>query len=193
MNNYGIVLIDEVDLHLHPTWQLAVVPTLAETLPNVQFILTSHSPIVAGTLQRENIFRLVRDGERSAERESAVRVVPLTAEIHGLNADQILLTEAFGMESTRSPEFLAKLEAQATQANAGDRDAALRYARMVADGAAGEQNDEQLSVEPTWLKTSSSKLRQILGQTSKGRTQKRAVPAKKRPRTKSASKRASKK
>lgn len=43
----GIVLIDEIDLHLHPKWQQNVVSKLRETFPNVQFFITTHSPIVA--------------------------------------------------------------------------------------------------------------------------------------------------
>ena len=41
-----IVLIDEVDLHLHPRWQMRVVQDLLRTFPNTQFILTTHSPVV---------------------------------------------------------------------------------------------------------------------------------------------------
>lgn len=43
----GIILIDEVDLHLHPQWQLSVITKLTKTFPNCQFIFTTHSPIVA--------------------------------------------------------------------------------------------------------------------------------------------------
>lgn len=43
----GIVLIDEIDLHLHPKWQQTVVSRLVETFPNCQFFITTHSPIVA--------------------------------------------------------------------------------------------------------------------------------------------------
>ena len=42
----AIVLIDEIDLHLHPRWQMTVVETVAKTLPRMQFIFTSHSPLV---------------------------------------------------------------------------------------------------------------------------------------------------
>lgn len=42
----GIVLIDEVELHLHPAWQATVLPLLIETFPNVQFIVSTHSPLI---------------------------------------------------------------------------------------------------------------------------------------------------
>jgi hypothetical protein len=50
----GIVLVDEVDAHLHPTWQQKIVTLLRERFPRVQFILTAHNPIVvAGCLEDE--------------------------------------------------------------------------------------------------------------------------------------------
>lgn len=51
----GIVLVDEIDLHLHPKWQREIVPALRRTFPRVQFILTTHSPQVISTVEAENI------------------------------------------------------------------------------------------------------------------------------------------
>lgn len=49
----GIVLIDEVELHLHPAWQRAVLPALFATFPNIQFIATTHSPQVLASVPSE--------------------------------------------------------------------------------------------------------------------------------------------
>jgi predicted ATP-binding protein involved in virulence len=46
LEGLGIVLIDEIDLHLHPNWQRTIVANLEKTFPNCQFVLTTHSPIV---------------------------------------------------------------------------------------------------------------------------------------------------
>ncbi|WP_455923655.1 AAA family ATPase [Pseudomonas putida] len=46
LHGEGIVLIDEIDMHLHPTWQREIIRNLTTTFPNCQFILTSHSPLV---------------------------------------------------------------------------------------------------------------------------------------------------
>lgn len=46
LEGFGIILIDEVDLHLHPNWQRSIVSNLNKTFPNCQFVLTTHSPIV---------------------------------------------------------------------------------------------------------------------------------------------------
>lgn len=57
----GIVLIDEIDLHLHPAWQRNIVPALCTTFPNVQFIVSTHSAQVLSRIPRENVFILEDD------------------------------------------------------------------------------------------------------------------------------------
>jgi predicted ATP-binding protein involved in virulence len=47
----GVVLIDEIELHLHPKWQRAIIPNLKKTFPNCQFIITTHSPQVISDLE----------------------------------------------------------------------------------------------------------------------------------------------
>lgn len=54
----GIVLIDEVDMHLHPRWQQTVVADLSKAFPNIQFIVTTHSPQVLTTVLPESICQL---------------------------------------------------------------------------------------------------------------------------------------
>jgi predicted ATP-binding protein involved in virulence len=57
----GVVLIDEVELHMHPQWQRKILPYLMRTFPNIQFIVTTHSPQVLGELDENvNIFPLIR-------------------------------------------------------------------------------------------------------------------------------------
>ena len=58
----GIVLIDEIDLHLHPQWQQEVLTALMATFPNIQFIVTTHSPQVLSKINRENVF-ILEDGK----------------------------------------------------------------------------------------------------------------------------------
>ncbi|MEL6942049.1 MAG: AAA family ATPase, partial [Bacteroidota bacterium] len=54
----GIVLIDEIDLHLHPRWQRRIIPALRKTFPNIQFIVTTHSPQVLSTTTENSILVL---------------------------------------------------------------------------------------------------------------------------------------
>lgn len=62
----GIILIDEIELHLHPKWQQTVVTNLTETFPNCQFFITTHSPLVASDVKGK-VFG-IRDGEIFEER-----------------------------------------------------------------------------------------------------------------------------
>lgn len=59
----GIVLIDEIDLYLHPTWQVTFIRALRATFPKLQFIATTHSPILLTGLRREEVVILERDAE----------------------------------------------------------------------------------------------------------------------------------
>lgn len=80
----GVVLIDEIELHLHPKWQRMVIPALLRTFPNCQFIITTHSPQVLGEVKDGKIYRL-------ANTESGV-----TAEIvrtYGRDSNRILEDE----------------------------------------------------------------------------------------------------
>ena len=63
LQSEAIVLIDEVDLHLHPSWQQRALPDLMRTFPNAQFIVSTHSPQVLTTVKAEHIVELYRAGD----------------------------------------------------------------------------------------------------------------------------------
>jgi len=67
----GVVLIDEIDLHLHPGWQRSVVAKLEKTFPNCQLVLTTHSPQLVGELLAESVM-LMRNGELLGHAERAL-------------------------------------------------------------------------------------------------------------------------
>lgn len=67
----GVVLIDEIDLHLHPKWQRTVVASLERTFPHCQFIITTHSPQVVGELRPESVM-LLRDGQLQGHAERSL-------------------------------------------------------------------------------------------------------------------------
>ena len=117
----GLVLVDEIDLHLHPEWQRTVVPTLARALPKLQFVLTSHSPLVTASLRKENVF--VTD---TAEDGTAL-VEQLDENVHGRSMQQLLLSSYFGLTSTRPEAFQDEARKLYRRAAAGDPDAALEY------------------------------------------------------------------
>ena len=82
----GIVLIDEIELHLHPGWQRNVLPALMATFPNIQFIVTTHSPQVLGAIDKESILIL-----------EDFKVVENTPHTKGRDSNSILF-ELFGVE-----------------------------------------------------------------------------------------------
>ena len=134
----GIVLVDEVDLLLHPSWQRIVVPAVSDLLPNLQFVFTSHSPLVAGTLHAENIF-LVRESEQAGASE----VVQLHSGLHGLGVDQILRSSYFELKSPRSPDAERELDRLGTAAAGGDLDAAARYLEILERGLEDDGEDSR--------------------------------------------------
>ena len=123
----GVVLVDEIDLHLHPEWQRVVLPTLSRALPNVQFVVTTHSPLVVGSLEAANLFVL-------AEEEGATVIRKLPERVHGRSAEQILLSPYFGLESTRAPDVAQSLQALSRAAVSGDAEASLEYLRLLSGG-----------------------------------------------------------
>lgn len=103
----GIVLIDEIELHLHPAWQRRVVPALERAFPHCQFILTSHSPAVLGHVEPEAVCLL----ERTPEKVEAHRLTT-----KGQDVSRILQT-IFGVSARPEPfeerlsELFARIEA----------------------------------------------------------------------------------
>jgi predicted ATP-binding protein involved in virulence len=59
----AVVLVDEIDLHLHPKWQRTIMSFLTERFPNVQFIVTAHSPLVVQSARNANLVLLRREGD----------------------------------------------------------------------------------------------------------------------------------
>lgn len=99
----GLVLIDEIDVHLHPKWQRQVVNDLTKTFPSIQFVCTSHSPLVIGEVEAS----CIRSLERDEETGKVISTIPL--ESYGLDANRIL-EEQMGA-SERNQEVADELHA----------------------------------------------------------------------------------
>ncbi|PIT36401.1 hypothetical protein BHC43_09795 [Snodgrassella alvi] len=63
LNGQGIVLIDEIELHLHPKWQQDILINLTKTFPNIQFVVTTHSPQVLSTVYKRQIRQILETDE----------------------------------------------------------------------------------------------------------------------------------
>lgn len=98
----GILLIDEIELHLHPCWQQTVIPSLRAAFPNTQLIIATHSPEVLTTARREQIHLLASD--------HAIETLPADVGTYGAENSRVL-QEVFGAH-TRPPtvETVAELQ-----------------------------------------------------------------------------------
>ena len=99
----GVALIDELDIHLHPIWQRHIAGWLREKFPKLQFIVATHSPLVAAGAG-EDALTLKFDME---DGKSLVKQIPGLA---SKNVDQILQSEAFALVSPFSPQMQAKID-----------------------------------------------------------------------------------
>lgn len=130
----GIVLIDEIEQHLHPKWQKTIIRSLREEFPKVQFIATTHSPLVASTIgsfERDHpAERLVHLSLQKAN--EAVKYI-FEDTLKGYDIDQVLGSKAFDFQS-KEDEDVAKLFRVASElaSKGADRDATEneQYARI---------------------------------------------------------------
>lgn len=84
----GVVLIDELDLHLHPKWQRRVINDLLATFPRVQFVGTSHSPFVIQSLPMGDGMRLINLDNPAADDVTNRSVEDITEEVQGVELPQ---------------------------------------------------------------------------------------------------------
>ncbi len=97
----GLVLIDEVDLHLHPTWQQRVITSLQEAFPKIQFIVATHSPQVLTTVKKECIRIISWENEAPA-------AIPPTHETYAQES-RTTLEDVLGAQSRPPLDINSKL------------------------------------------------------------------------------------
>ncbi|MCC6612753.1 MAG: AAA family ATPase [Anaerolineae bacterium] len=103
----GVVLIDEVDAHLHPTWQREIGFRLCEHFPNIQFIIATHSPLVCQAAIKGSIWKLPRPGSEQVFHR--VEEPELSRLLYG-NVLDALGTGLFGSDVARSEPAKEKLQ-----------------------------------------------------------------------------------
>jgi predicted ATP-binding protein involved in virulence len=124
----GVVLIDEIDAHLHPDWQREIGFWLKQHFPRVQFVVTTHSPLVCPAADGGRIYHLPQPGGGEPFRLSDDDY----QEVIAGKPDEILLTPAFGMNHTRSPKAV----------KARERHALLVSKRLSSKGLTPDEADE---------------------------------------------------
>ena len=90
----AVVLIDEIDLHLHPRWQLSIMSDLTSLFPATQFIATSHSPLIVQVAEQANLILLRRQ-------EHNIEIINNPAFSRQYRVDQILTSLLFSIPNTR--------------------------------------------------------------------------------------------
>jgi AAA domain, putative AbiEii toxin, Type IV TA system/AAA domain len=95
----AIVLIDEIDAHLHPEWQRKIVELTKKCFPKIQIIASSHSSLLAGALRAQELCVLQRDPETNR-----VGAVAGKIDTFGQRSDDILTSAIFGLHTDRNPE-----------------------------------------------------------------------------------------
>jgi predicted ATPase len=101
----GIVVVDEIDAHLHPRWKMQIVSRLRQTFPRLQFVVTSHDPLCLRGLHAGEVVVMKRDHRGSPFAIQDDLPAPDT-----LRVDQILTSEFFGLNSTVEPEVDKKFD-----------------------------------------------------------------------------------
>jgi predicted ATP-binding protein involved in virulence len=101
----GIVLIDEIDLHLHPSWQRHIVEDLHRTFPEIQFIATTHSPFIVQSLRKGKLLNL--DPQESSEYYDQ-SIEDITENVMGVELPQ--KSERFLKMKAAAKEYYAVLE-----------------------------------------------------------------------------------
>ena len=100
----AVVIIDEIETHLHPRWKMRIVGLLREAFPKIQFVMTTHDPLCLRGMYQGEVFVLQRNSE-----DSRVETLEELPDVQGMRADQILTSEFFGLGST-DPEMDAKVD-----------------------------------------------------------------------------------
>lgn len=140
----GVVLIDEIETHLHPRWKMRVISSLRQAFPGIQFVATTHDPLCVRGMDDGEVVVLARD------EDGGVRILEDLPEISGMRAEQILTSEYFGLSSTIDPEVhleIARLahEIEADPAHDIGNEAKTLIAKLtVGDSAAAQIIHEAL-------------------------------------------------
>ena len=128
VNNFdGIVAIDEIDLHLHPSWQAGLVEALKTIFPRVQFILTTHSPSILQILEKDEIIALGHDDDNN------IYVKNLKLGKYGLQGWTLeeILQYVMEMPSTSSQLYLNTIKNFDKAMNDEDKDEILKQYNLL--------------------------------------------------------------
>lgn len=137
----ALLLVDEVDAHLHPRWQFELVEAVKKCFPRLQVIATTHSPLVVSGMLASEVLIV----ERSLDPGVGVQVRQASEDADGLRADQILTSDLFGLPKTRksvSMERWSELIARENRSDAEQAELAALERRLQRNAVSGSTAEE---------------------------------------------------
>jgi uncharacterized protein (TIGR02646 family) len=111
----GIVLLDEIELHLHPQWKISIVDRFRRAFPRLSFLVTTHDPLCLKGL-RENEIVALRRGPRGK-----ITVTTILPSVETLKTDDILMSELFDLSSSRSTSMSVSVAQYSRLLEKGER------------------------------------------------------------------------
>ena len=103
----AILILDEIDLHMHPAWQREIIENLSQIFTRTQFIVTAHSPLIAQAALSSNLILLKRTGDH-------IKVENTPDVIRSWRIDQVLTSDLFGLKESRPKEIEKKIQRRRT-------------------------------------------------------------------------------
>ncbi|MFM9948082.1 MAG: AAA family ATPase [Saprospiraceae bacterium] len=103
----AILILDEIDLHMHPAWQREIIENLSNIFTKTQFIVTAHSPLIAQAALSSNLVLLKRIGDH-------IKVENTPDVIRSWRIDQVLTSDLFGLKESRPKEIERKISRRRT-------------------------------------------------------------------------------
>ena len=101
---HALVLIDEIDAHMHPKWQQTLPVDIRRLFPSLQVIATTHSPLIVPSLERGEVFSITR-----TPHTNKINVEKITENFQGYRADQILTSRLFSLVTSRDKQTYDEL------------------------------------------------------------------------------------
>ncbi|QRK12054.1 AAA family ATPase [Archangium violaceum] len=134
----GLILVDEIDLHLHPKWQPGLIPTLKRVFPKLQFVVTTHSPMILPGLSREEVVILGTDDKGNV-------IAQENSESPALLTGSEIYRTFFGIDRLHPSDLGKDLQ---------------RYSLLIADPLRSDEDDKEMhdiskrlaeaGVDPGW-------------------------------------------
>ncbi|MCY7356813.1 MAG: AAA family ATPase [Rudanella sp.] len=112
-----ILFLDEIEIHLHPSWQRKILPVVQQLFPNAQIFISTHSPFVVGSVDGAWVHRFVKNKEGYSEVVGEPMLSEDSNSYDYILAEVFGVTERFGLETTRDLQEFRQFKNQILRDN----------------------------------------------------------------------------